>query len=370
LSGALDANAPSSSADALPDTSIAPAPSPTQDGSTAPSSRAPSDTPPSQGERTQTEREGLLAAVKSVLQPKDGADTEPGDKPSPGEAPDAGAETVPGGKPDGGETPPAEPSPAELADPTEAELRRYKPETRRRIERLLAQRDEFRRHLDTVQPELEQHRTLRGYLDQHQLAPDDVNTLLGVGAALRRGDYQGFLTGVTPYVMAAQEALGLRIPRDLQAQVDEGRLTEENASELARTRHRVAHAEEQMQAVQQRRTQDQQNQAVLAVRGAVQTWEDNLRKRDPDYPLKSDAVRRYSQALLAEKGPPRTPDEAVALAQAAYEEVGRTFARARPAPQATRAAPSGVQGATGVSPEIRTMKDAAYAALANMRRAS
>lgn len=368
MSGANDADAPSSSAEIPADASPPPASPPGQDGSPAPSSRAPSDTTPSQGERIPTEREGLLAAVKSVLQPKEGADTG-GDKP-PGEAPDAGAETVSDGKPDSGTPAPTEPSQAELADPTEAELRRYKPETRRRIERLLAQRDEYRRHLDTVQPELEQHRTLRGYLDQHRLAPEDVNTLLGVGASLRRGDYQAFLTGVTPYVMAAQEALGLRIPRDLQSQVDEGRLTEENAAELARTRHRVAHAEEQMQAAHQRQSQESQNQAVLAVRSAVQTWEDNLRKRDPDYPLKSDAVRRYSQALLAEKGPPRNPDEAVALAQAAYEEVGRTFARARPAPQPTRAAPSGVQGATGVSPEIRTMKDAAYAALANMRRAS
>jgi hypothetical protein len=73
-----------------------------------------------------------------------------------------------------------------------------------------------------VEPELAQHRQLTGYLREHQLAPDDVNMLLGVGASLRRGDFQGFLNGVMPYVQAAQEALGLRLPPDLPSTVEDG----------------------------------------------------------------------------------------------------------------------------------------------------
>jgi hypothetical protein len=257
------------------------------------------------------------------------------------------------------------------ADPTEAELKKLRPETRRRFERLLTQRNEARQTIDALQPELLQHRQLQGYLQQHQLAPDDVNMLLGVGAALRRGDYQGFLNGVTPYVMAAQEALGFRVSPDLQKQVDEGLIDENSARELTRTRHRAAQAEAQLKDANRTAATIQQMQHVDQIRTAVDTWERGIQRRDPDYDQVSDAVRRYAQGLLQERGTPKTPQEAVALTQAAYDEVRAVFARARPAPQATRSAPSSIHVATGTQKaEPRTMKEAVVYALADMRRAS
>lgn len=268
-------------------------------------------------------------------------------------------------------TPPPDATPPELLpDPTEADLKKLRPETRRRFEQLLSQRNELRQQWEAVVPELEQHRQLTGYLQQHQLAPDDVNTLLGVGAALRRGDYQGFLNGVTPYVMAAQEALGLRIGNDLQQQVDEGLIDDATARELTRTRHRAAQAEARLQDANQVATATQQMQQVDQIRNAVDTWEASIRQRDPDYAQMSGAVRRFAQGLLQERGSPRNPTEAVALTQAAYDEVKATFARAQPAPRPTRNGPSSIHVATGTSaPDPRNMKEAVVMALANMRRA-
>ena len=355
--------APSSSAVETPSASPSPA---TQTDSPSPSSGADTDrASPSSGDTPRSDRDGLLAAVRSVLPPKPETDTA-----TAVEADGAGAGTDRAGAPEGQAPSPTETRQTEEADPTEGELRRLKPETRRRFERLLSQRDEARNALAGAQPDLEQHRQLQGYLQQHQLAPDDVNMLLGVGAALRRGDFKGFLDGVTPYVMAAQEALGVRIAPDLQGQVDEGLVSEDAARELTRTRHRAVQAEHQAAQHAQARSQEQQDNAVQAVRGAVEAWEDGIRKRDPDYSIKSVAVRRFSQALLQERGVPRTPAEAVGLAQAAYDEATREFARARPAPQATRPAPSGIQGTTGGVAEPKSMKEAAIMALENMRRAS
>lgn len=355
--------APSSSATETPNTSPASAPA-TPTDSPSPSSGVDSKSP-SSGDTPRSDREGLLAAVRSVLPPK----PEP-DAATVAEADGAGAGTDRAGAPGGRDPSPTETRQTEEADPSEGELRRLKPETRRRFERLLSQRDEARNALAGVQPDLDQHRQLQGYLQQHQLAPDDVNMLLGVGAALRRGDFKGFLDGVTPYVMAAQEALGVRIAPDLQGQVDEGLVSEDAARELTRTRHRAIQAEHQAAQHAQARSQDQQDHAVQVVRGAIEAWEDGIRKRDPDYPIKSVAVRRFSQALLQERGVPRTPAEAVSLAQAAYDEATREFARVRPAPQATRLAPSGIQGTTGGVAEPKSMKEAALMALENMRRAS
>jgi hypothetical protein len=368
--GPAPSDAPSSSS---VDTG-APAPSSTPADSTPPSSGTDSNAPPS-GDSRQSDRDGLLAAVRKVVEtkpeptavPSDDADAATRDQASQDQA---AAQGQPGDKP-----PPdaqADPSkPDTEADPTEAELKKLRPETRRRFERLLAQRNEVRQTLDAVQPELAQHRQLQGYLQQHQLAPDDVNMLLGVGAALRRGDYQGFLNGVTPYVMAAQEALGFRISPDLQKQVDEGVIDENAARELTRTRHRAAQAEARLKDADRTVSTTQQVQHVERIRGAVDTWEQNIQRRDPDYAQMSGAVRRYAQGLLQERGTPKTPQEAVALTQTAYDEVKAMFAQARPAPRATRAAPSSIHVATGTpNVEPRSLKEAVVLALANARRAS
>jgi len=293
--------------------------------------------------------------------PSDDADVETQDQSSQDQAAATGEGTPP---------PDAEKPPELLPDPTEADLKKLRPETRKRFEQLLSQRNELRQQWEAVVPELEQHRLLTGYLQQHQLAPDDVNTLLGVGAALRRGDYQGFLNGVTPYVMAAQEALGIRISHDLQSQVDEGLIDDATARELTRTRHRAAQAEARLQDANQVATVTQQQQQVDQIRSAVDTWEGGIQQRDPDYAQKSGAVRRYAQGLMQERGNPRNQQEAVALVQAAYDEVNAAFRRAQPAPRPTRNGPSSIHVATGTpTADPRNMKEAVVMALQSMRRA-
>jgi hypothetical protein len=312
----------------------------------------------------------LLAAVQKVVEtrpetralPSDDAETTGRDQTSQDQAATGSGDQS---------SPDTQTKPPELADPSEADLKKLRPETRRRFEQLLAQRNEARQALQSYEPELAQHRQLQGYLQEHQLAPDDVNILLGVGASLRRGDYQSFLQGVTPYVMAAQEALGLRISTDLQSQVDDGLIDENAARELTRTRHRAAQAEARLQDFNQVATTQQQAQQIEGIRSAVDTWEQGIQRRDPDYAQMSGAVRRYAQGLLQERGTPRTAQEAVALTQAAYDEVRATFGARQPAPRPTRSTPSSIHVATGTpNAEPRNLKEAVVMALSNMRRAS
>lgn len=366
--------APSSSAD----TTSAPSPAAPAPDAPLPSSGTDSPSPPS-GDSRRSDREELLSAVLAVVptKPETPAIPTEGD-PSvadQGDKAKAGPDQVAAKDTGQGQTPTPDTASQDKdteADPSEAELRKLRPETRRRFERLLGQRNEARQAFDAVQPELTAHRQLQGYLTQNQLAADDVNRLLGVGSALRRGDFQAFLEGVTPYVMVAQEALGIRIAPDLKRQVDDGTISEDAARELTRTRHQARRAESELTATRQQQTVDTQARNVGAIRDAVDKWEADLRTRDPDYARKSVAVRRFSQALMQERGLPVDPAAAVALVKAAYDEATRELLRAQPAPQATRRAPSGIQTTTtgSVVREPATMKDAALQALAGMRRAS
>lgn len=297
----------------------------------APASPADSDGPAS-----------LLDAIKDAVAPKEPK--------APEEA--SADKTTSETKPPDGQTP------DEDKDWSEAELKAVKPHTRKYIGRLVQQRQRLRDDLAAVQPELTQHRQLRSYLDQHKLAPEDVNLLLNVGAALRRGDYKGFLDGIEPYRDVARQSLGLDVAQDLRARVDDGSMTEESAKELTRTRldaaRARAEAESGQQQVQQRDTSALQTQ----LRSAVDQWETTIRGRDPDYELKEPLIRRTTQGLLQELGVPRTQQDAVALAQRAYDEVTAQMARARPAPQATRQRPAAVSTPSlGANPEPRSMLD-------------
>lgn len=384
---ASDGNsAPSSTAPEPVPAPAAPASPPSSDSGdkAAPTPSATDSPSPSSSEKNthQSDREGLLAAVRSVIKtspekPTDKSDDADefglgtaGDKPQdkPGVVAEPGAPPVDGSSPD--KTAAPAPDDANLPDPTEAELAKLRPETRKRFERLLAQRNQARRELEALQPELTEHRTLKGYLTQNQLAPDDVNMLLGVGAALRRGDFKAFLDGVTPYVMTAQEALGLRLPKDLQSQVDQGLLSTEAAADMTRMRWRAGSAEARLN--EQVATSTRQNQEALIgqVKTAVDNWEATIRSRDPDYAQKAVAVRRFAQALLQERGSPRSPQEAVNLIQNAYDEASRELARIRPPPKPTRPVPASSQGSTVTATrEPQTMKEAALRALAGMRKA-
>lgn len=255
----------------------------------------------------------------------------------------------------------------DLPDPTEAELNKLRPETRKRFERLLGQRNQARRDLQALEPEIQEHRQLKGYLRQNQLATEEVNTLLGIGAALRRGDYQAFLQGVAPFVTTAQEALGLRIPTDLQSQVDKGLITVEAAAEMSRLRFRAGQAEHRVTEQTQQIVQQTQQQTLAQVQEAVNTWEANTRSRDPDYQNKAVAIKRFAQALMQERGAPRDVAEAMSLVKDAYDEATKELARIRPAPKPTRAVPSGSQGSTvSASRAPKTMKEAALQALSAM----
>lgn len=342
----------------LPSSEPASAPSPPSAPAPAPAS----EPQPSPGSQRDTDRQGLLAAVQDVVKatpdpivgeprPEDAASQPPADgtpSPSPG-------------------TPQAQPTqPDPLAqDPTDAELSSYKPDTRKRIEQLLAQRTEARQALDRVKPDLDAFAQFKAYQTAHQLENDDINLLLATGAALRRGDFQTFLAGVMPYVEVAQQAMGQLLPADLQGQVDSGQLPIETAREISV--NRINQARLQTEATAYRQNAELTGQQMLGqqIYSAVAGWETQVKQRDPDWALKSDIVERFSQSLVQQRGQPTSPQQAVAMAQEAYEEANRVVARMRPQPAATRSQPSGVHQSTGngAAPQPRNLMEAAILGL-------
>ena len=253
-------------------------------------------------------------------------------------------------------------------DPTDQEMGALVPKTRKRVERLLSQRNSARAETDVLREPAKNWNEFSGYLDQHKLAPADVNLLLGVGAALRRGDMKAFRDGIAPYWKLANEALGDALPQDLSEKVQNGEMTAEVAAEMTRLRHSQMRAEGEVKITQERTQHAETETRVRDVTNAVTQWENGIKQRDPDYGSKADAVLRSSQARLADvlrSGAPYTPDLAVKIAQEAYEEVNGWFQRAAPQRTATRQAPDGTRSSIngGARAEPRSLMEAALRGL-------
>lgn len=331
-----------------------------------------SDAPPPSSRGPEAERLDLLKAVKEAVpfkpepdvlaEPPEHPDGEPASPRQPAETRATPTETTTSRTTDG--TTSREPVP----DPTPDELATWKPDTRRRFEELLQQRNAARLEATTLKDDAQRHRDFTNYLQQADLAVEDVNLLLGVGATLRKGDFQGFLNGVLPYVQMAQEACGYALPRDLQSKVDEGTIDRDTAAELSRTRYRAVRAEGDAQTAQQVSVQQHQQAHALGIQDAVNNWEAGVRQRDPDYAGKQEAVWRFATSFVQERGRyPRDQAEAIQWAKEAYDIANRMVKAAKPPPRPTALVPDGSRVvSSNAEPFPKTMKEAAIQALRRM----
>lgn len=219
------------------------------------------------------------------------------------------------------------------------EWRNLHPKTRERIEWFRAQRRE-------LQSQVEQYKPAAEIVQQSGLKQEDIQVLLALGQALQRGDAKTFLEGVTPYVELCQELVGQKLPADLQEKVDEGYVTPDIAADLARARHiaslEKSRADDATNAIAQREA-EVRNHAII---DQVRQYEEGLRSRDPDYAIKRDVIERETERLIRANGVPQTPQQAIQLAQAAYDFANTVFSKAIPR-NATRPTPSVSQRPSG-----------------------
>jgi hypothetical protein len=287
-------------------------------------------------------KETLLEAVTKAVKPAD--DAEEG-RPTAEEAAE-------------GDAKPGERKGPDLSrDPSPEELAGYKRDTRERIQQLLGERNQFRAEAQVTS-------TLRDFLVANDIAREDFQLTLDLAAAMRRGDYKSFLEGIGPYVQLATQALGITLPPDLQQDVQGGRVSFDTAAQISRERYARAIAEQRAtratQVLTSQQTYQQQTYLSQSIERSVMDWEAGIRQSDPDYARKEPTVRNFLWAVVQEKGPPQTPEQAVEIARESYRRANETMRSFAPPPRATRASPSSVNrsGAPLTRPEPKSLMEA------------
>ena len=276
-----------------------------------------------------------------------------------------------GDKGQGASPAPAREAADDLGPLTQAEMDAYHPRTRKRIAKLLQERDGLQGRIAPLEAQAKTTVELQNFLKQADIAKEDFGLVLDLAAAMRRGDFRSFLEGVTPYVKLAQESLGISLPPDLQQAVQTGHMTQDAARYVAQERSARQLAEAKLNRTTFETSTQNHQRAVEAfqaeVAGAVTNWEKDVRRLDPDYARKEPVVRDLLHAVVQERGPPRSPAEAVEIARQAYERANAVVSRFIPAARATHQVPSSINRVNGARAEPKNLKEAIHLALERTR---
>lgn len=201
-----------------------------------------------------------------------------------------------------------------------------------RFKKLIAQRNEFRQGH-------EQYQQIQGYLVENGLTGEEAAEGFEVMALLKRNPEAAWAK-LKPIVQNLLVATGNVLPDDLKSRVQRGELNREAAIEMSRLRAGQQTLTQQQQFEQQRQAQMQAHQAQQAVKTEVGSWEMAMRTRDPDFDAKYDVIEGQVLRMQRAEGMPRTPTEAKAQLNRAYEAANQLFA----SQQARRPAKTPVTG--------------------------
>lgn len=224
----------------------------------------------------------------------------------------------------------------ESGDPTEDELKAWKPKTRKRFENLQAKYRDEKVRADAAESDAGNYRKFVEYLDQNGLDQTEANKLFSIGALMKNDPFRA-LQEITPYYHQLLEVTGNVLPPDLVQQVKQGYMTQAAALEVSRARAQgrvIPTVAQEQQERQQQRDNRQQGQTVATMQSAIATWEQTWSKTDPDYASKKDRVLDRLELTLAraqrEGKLPQTVEQAVAMADKARKDVETEFRQNRP----------------------------------------
>lgn len=234
--------------------------------------------------------------------------------------------------------------------------------TQRRFKYLTSKLKSKDDELAALSPKAKELDDLNRYVRDAGLSNNDVAGTLEIAAMLRHNP-RGALDRLMPIVRQLSQAVGEIIPPELQARVDQGFLTPEDAKAQARATADARLANQRMTQLTEQQKRDQAvNEAKTLTddsMGAVKQWELSKAKSDPDWHLKQKDIAEQVELMIlqesARKGQAWFPDKATTIkfSEDALKKVNERYSRFTPKPQA-------------ITPAVGTASTASTAAPKNM----
>jgi len=232
-----------------------------------------------------------------------------------------------------------------------------------RFKQIIRERNEYRNMAEEYRPHAEEFQKIESFMERNQLTNEEVAQGFQIMALMKHDPFAAREQLMRHLQVLDQVTGHSGLPQDLQQEVQQGYITEARAREIANLRSRSQFDQQRSALAQQQAEEREQAQrqkaAVEAQRTALNNWEADVSKRDPDYASMKQWVAKELHFLAAQQRP-QTPEQAVQLAKQAYGNVKDGLRRMRPQRQAIRPGPS--SGNTGntpaASPEPQSYLDA------------
>jgi hypothetical protein len=276
------------------------------DGQAGADGAKPADGEGSSASQAKTEDEGLLGVVR---------DAAPAKKPDAAAAsPAEGAET--GDKPGGGA--PKQPDNENYSDVPFNKHPRFR--------QLLSERN-------ANKGDAEKYRQVDTFIRDNGMSAQEAADLLTVGAMAKTNPAKAWELA-RPWVENLLKAAGEVLSPELQQAVQEGRMTQEAAYEVSRSRASVASMEASRGFEERRRQEQTQTEHARSITTAAEDWETDRRARDPNYDTKLELIHREIAWRHHNGDVPKTPAEVKAQLDDAYKAVNAALKPAATPPAA------------------------------------
>lgn len=262
----------------------------------------------------------------------------------------------------------SEEEPDEISEDEFEVLKKLKPKTATRIEKLLAKSREQDERIAKSEPEAASFRQFAGFLEKNNISENEANQLFDIGALMKSNPAKA-LEKLTPYYNQLIQVTGNVLDQSLVEKVEQGYITEDAALELSRHRATTRNyeiAEQQKLEAQQRQRQEASTRVVGEIQESIASLEKQWGANDPDYKLISNRVRDRARLtfldMKAEGTIPQTKEEAVKLMnsiKASVQKEYRSFLPKKPI--------NTVEGGSSgnASPQFKTSRDVIMHALEN-----
>lgn len=246
-----------------------------------------------------------------------------------------------------------------------AEWQKLRPETRATITRLRAERNQYREGA-------QRYESIDGFMRETGVTPEAAGDALLLAAhvnAAMAGDAKSIdivVKTLEPLVQQIKSLTGQAILPEYQRMLEDGEVTEEAARHLSKLAAEKAATESRLK---QREHRDEvvakqgAEQVKAAILSSIAEWETETRKSDPDFGRKEELLKELLKGMNAERGIPKSADDARTRLDEAYRKVSQLSGPSR---QAVRApiSSAGTAPRAGSAPQPKSPLEAAMAGLA------
>lgn len=248
-----------------------------------------------------------------------------------------------------GESKPAaegEGKPKDDSELSELDLSRLQLRTQKRIRELVKESKQSEAKVAEFEPKAKAYDTITNQIQATGLDKDDLGVTFDIATSLKRGDAFRARELLTPIWNAVNRATGGILPDDLAQEAREGKISVARAQEIAVARAAANQAASQGRVSRERQNAQAEQQLREGAITSVNEWERVKAASDPDWALKAEEIDRSLRYEILKGNRPKSPAEAVAMAEKALTEVNARLSRYRPAPKAVRAVVSGGSGSS------------------------